>query len=149
MLVGGGVVIWRELEWYWALAIFVVAFICLNLVGSKQANRKLELYFSGRPVLNADEFGKHYFPLEQAEIAVRIRKILARHVGIDIARMNPADRFIEDLLMDDFDSMSTVEFVIEIEKEFNVEIPNAVAEKMTTFQSVVDYVAEALKNKTK
>ena len=50
--------------------------------------------------------------------------------------------------MDDFDSMSTVEFVIEIEKEFGIEIPNEVAEKLTTFQSVVDYVAEALKSKT-
>jgi acyl carrier protein len=43
--------------------------------------------------------------------------------------------------------MSTVEFVIQIEKEFGIEIPNSAAEKMTTFQSVVDYVAEALKEK--
>ena len=49
--------------------------------------------------------------------------------------------------MDDFDSMSTVEFVIEIEREFDIEIPNEKAEKMTTFQSVVDYVAEAVKFK--
>lgn len=61
--------------------------------------------------------------------------------------MNPTDRFVEDLLMDDFDSMSTVEFVIEIEKEFGIEIPNEVAEKMTSFQSVVDYVAEAVRFK--
>ncbi len=51
--------------------------------------------------------------------------------------------------MDDFDSMSTVEFVIEIEKEFGIKIPDSAAEKMITFQSVVDYVSEAVKSKTK
>ncbi len=59
--------------------------------------------------------------------------------------MQPSDRFIEDLRMDDLDSMSTVEFVIEIENEFAIKIPDAAAEKMLTFQSVVDYVAEAVK----
>jgi acyl carrier protein len=43
--------------------------------------------------------------------------------------------------------MATVDFVIEIEKEFAIKIPDSVAEKMTTFQSVVDYVAEAVKMK--
>ena len=61
--------------------------------------------------------------------------------------MNPTDRFIEDLLMDDFDSMATVEFVIAIEKEFEIKIPDSVAEKLTTFQNLVDYVAEAVKSK--
>ncbi len=62
--------------------------------------------------------------------------------------MNPSDRFIQDLRMDDLDSMSTVEFVIEIEKEFEIKIPDSAAEKMLTFQSVVDYVADAVKSKT-
>jgi acyl carrier protein len=43
--------------------------------------------------------------------------------------------------------MATVEFVIEVEKEFGIKIPDAAAEKMLTFQSVVDYVAEAVKAK--
>jgi len=45
--------------------------------------------------------------------------------------------------------MSTVEYIIEIEKEFGIEIPNSAAEKVTTFQNVVDYVAEAVKSKAK
>jgi acyl carrier protein len=120
----------------------------LNIAGNEQSKQRVEAYFAGRPNLGEKEFGKRYFTADRAEIAAKLRKILANHVGMDISRMNPTDRFIEDLLMDDFDSMSTVEFVIEIEKEFGIEIPNEVAEKLTTFQSVVDYVAEALKSKT-
>ena len=73
--------------------------------------------------------------------------ILANHVGPNISRMNPTDRFIEDLRMEDFDSMSTVEFIMAIEKEFGIKIPDSAAEKMMTFQNVVDYVAEAVKSK--
>ena len=61
--------------------------------------------------------------------------------------MQPNDRFVEDLRMDALDSMATVKYVIEIEKEFGIEIPDSAAEEMITFQSVVDYVADAVKTK--
>jgi acyl carrier protein len=149
ILVGGGFVIICELAWYWAVAVFVAAFVCFSFVAIKQEKRRVEAYFSGRPVLDEKEFGENYFPADRAEIAAKLRQILSNHVGIDLARVNPNDRFIEDLRMDDYDSMSTVEYVIEVEKEFGIEISDAAAEKMTTFQSVVDYVAEAIKNKAK
>jgi acyl carrier protein len=147
MLVGGGVVIINGLAWYWTVAGFVFALVCINFVVNKQTNQRIEKYFAGRPTLNEKEFGEHYFPPDRAEVAAKLRKVLANHVGINISRMSPTDRFIEDLMMDDFDSMSTVEFVIAIEKEFGIEIPDSAAEKMTTFQNVVDYVAEAVKSK--
>jgi acyl carrier protein len=149
MLVGGGVVIINGLAWYWAVLVFIIAFACISIVGSKQERRRFEALFAGRPTFGEKEFGEHYFPADRAEIAAKLRGILANHVGIDIAKMSPTDRFIEDLRMDDFDSMSTVEYVIEIEKEFRIKIPDSVAEKMTTFQSVVDYVTEAVKSKAK
>jgi acyl carrier protein len=141
------VVIIKAWPWYFAVGIFVVAFVFFGSVGAKENKQKIEAHFSGRPVLNENEFSTQYFPPDRAEIAAKLRKILANHVGIDLSRMNPTDRFIEDLRMDDFDSMSTVEYVIAIEKEFGIEIPNSAAEKMPTFQSVVDYVAEAVKAK--
>jgi acyl carrier protein len=146
-LVGEGVVITYNLAWYWAVGIFIIAFICCAIVSSMQSAQRIQAHFAGRPILGETEFGGHYFAPDRAEIATKLRKILANHVGIDISRMNPADRFIEDLQMDDFDSMATVEYVIEIEKEFGIEIPNEAAGKMNTFQNVVDYVAEAVKSK--
>ncbi len=104
---------------------------------------------AGRPSLTEQEFGLRYFSSDRAEIAAKLRKILTDLMDVDLSGMNPSDRFIEDLRMDDLDSMSTVEFVIEIEKEFGIKVPNSAAEKMLTFQSVVNYVAEALKDKAK
>jgi acyl carrier protein len=147
VIVGEAVVIFWSLAWYWAVAIFIPAFVCFGYVASQHQQQLFEEHFRGRPALNENEFGQHYFLPDRAEIATKLRKILANHVGIDLSRMNPTDRFIEDLRMDDFDSLSTVNFVIEIEKEFGIKIPDAAAEKMLTFQSVVDYVDEAVKAK--
>jgi acyl carrier protein len=146
-IAGEATVILWSLAWYWAVAIFILAFLCFSCVGAKHQQQIFEEHFRGRPVLSGEKFGGHYFPPDRAEIATKLRKILANHVDMDISRMNPTDRFIEDLRMDDFDSMATVEFVIEIEKEFGIEIPDAVAEKMTTLQRVVDYVAKAVTSK--
>jgi acyl carrier protein len=149
IVIGGeGTVIFFGLAWYWAVAIFIPAFLCFNRVALKHQEQLFEEHFQGRPVLNEKEFGQYYFSPDRAEIAAELRKILANHIDIDLSRINPADRFIQDLRMDDLDSMSTVEFVIEIEKEFGIKIPNSAAEKMFTFQSVVDYVANAVKSKT-
>jgi acyl carrier protein len=148
MLVGGGVVIISGLAWYWTVAVFIIAFACFSIVGSKQETRRIETFLPDGRLLEKRNFREHYFPADRAEIAAKLRKILANHVGIDITKISPTDRFIEDLRMDDFDSMATVEYVIEIEKEFEIKIPDSAAEKMLTFQSVVDYVVEAVKSKT-
>jgi acyl carrier protein len=146
-LCGYAIVIFNGWPWYFAVGIFVAAFVCFSSINATKNKERIEAHFSSRPVLSDGEFGSNYFPAGQVEIATRLRKILAKHVGIDLSRMNPTDRFIEDLLMDDFDSMATVEFVIAIEKEFEIKIPDSVAEKLTTFQNLVDYVAEAVKSK--
>jgi len=62
--------------------------------------------------------------------------------------MQPNDCFVEDLRMDALDSMATVEYVIEIEGKFELKIPDSAAEKMSRFQDVVDFVADAVKAKT-
>jgi acyl carrier protein len=136
--------------WYFSVIFFVAAIVCgfyaLKL-SDKAAKQRALAHMRDRPALNEKDFGKQFFPEGSAEIAAKLREILSRHLPVDLSQLQPNDRFVEDLRMDDFDSMSTVEFVIEIEKEFGIEIPNSVAEKMATFQSVVDYVAEAVKSK--
>ena len=48
--------------------------------------------------------------------------------------------FIEDL---DADSLDTVELVMALEEEFEIDIPDEVAEKITTVQSAVDFISDA------
>jgi acyl carrier protein len=136
--------------WYFSLIFFAAALVCgfyaLKLSDEAEKGRALN-HMAGRQALNEKEFGKEFFPNDRAEIAAKLREILSRHIPIDVSQMQPNDRFVEDLRMDALDSMSTVEYVIEIEKEFGIKIPDSVAEKMITFQSVVDYVSEAVKSK--
>jgi acyl carrier protein len=138
------------LPWYLSVLFGLAALVCgvyaVKLTDEAEKQRALA-HMAGRPALSETEFGKRYFPPDRAEIAARLRKIFFRHIIVDLSQLQPNDRFVEDLRMDELDSMSTVGFVIEVEKEFGIKIPDATAEKMTVFQSVVDYVAEAVKAK--
>ena len=42
--------------------------------------------------------------------------------------------------MDALDSLSTVEFIMDVEKEFDITVPNSVAKEMRTMRDVIDYV---------
>jgi len=48
--------------------------------------------------------------------------------------------FIEDL---DADSLDTVELVMALEEEFDIDIPDEAAEKITTVESAVDFIVES------
>lgn len=67
--------------------------------------------------------------------------MLARHLAVDLSRLHPDDRLVADLRMDALDSLSTVEFVLDIEKDLKVRIPDDAAEKMFTFRQVVEFVS--------
>jgi acyl carrier protein len=112
-------------------------------------NKRLALrHMHGRPPLDDTQFGHELFSPDKAAIATKLRQLLTRHLAVDLSRLQPGDRFIKDLRMDELDSLSTVEYVMEIEKEFGIEISDSDAEKMLTFGQVVDYVAQKCKEKT-
>lgn len=48
--------------------------------------------------------------------------------------------------MDALDSMATVEFILEIEKEFGISIPDTAAETMRTLRDVAQFVSQAKKD---
>jgi acyl carrier protein len=138
------------LPWYLSVLVGLVGLVCSVYAGklADEAEKQRALaHMAGRPALSEIEFGKRYFPPDRAEIAAQLRKIFSQHIIVDLSQLQPNDRFVEDLRMDALDSMATVEFVIEVEKQFGIKIPDASAEKMTTFQSAVDYVSEAVKTK--
>ena len=75
-------------------------------------------------------------------IEERVRKIVAEQLGVKEADIKNESSFVDDL---GADSLDTVELVMALEEEFECEIPDEEAEKITTVQQAVDYVKVHLK----
>ncbi|WNW14107.1 acyl carrier protein [Pseudomonas sp. DTU_2021_1001937_2_SI_NGA_ILE_001] len=70
-------------------------------------------------------------------IEERVKKIVAEQLGVKEEEVKPESSFVEDL---GADSLDTVELVMALEEEFETEIPDEEAEKITTVQAAIDYV---------
>jgi acyl carrier protein len=66
-------------------------------------------------------------------------KIVAEQLGVNADQVTPQASFVDDL---GADSLDTVELVMALEEEFDTEIPDEQAEKITTVQQAIDYVNE-------
>ena len=66
----------------------------------------------------------------------RVKAIIVEQLGVEENDVAPAAKFIEDL---GADSLDTVELVMAFEEEFDIEIPDEDAEKITTVQNAIDY----------
>lgn len=70
-------------------------------------------------------------------IVERVKKIVAEQLGVKEDQLNNEASFVDDL---GADSLDTVELVMALEEEFDTEIPDEDAEKITTIQLAIDYV---------
>lgn len=70
-------------------------------------------------------------------IEQRVRKIVAEQLGVNDADIKNDSSFVDDL---GADSLDTVELVMALEEEFECEIPDEEAEKITSVQQAIDYV---------
>ncbi|MFQ3287914.1 MAG: acyl carrier protein [Alteromonadaceae bacterium] len=70
-------------------------------------------------------------------IEERVKKITIEQLGVTEAEVKINSSFVDDL---GADSLDTVELVMALEEEFDTEIPDEDAEKITTVQAAVDYV---------
>mgnify|MGYP002400193512 FL=1 len=70
-------------------------------------------------------------------VAQRVKKIVAEQLGVNEADVQHESSFVNDL---GADSLDTVELVMALEEEFETEIPDEEAEKITTVQQAVDYI---------
>jgi len=67
----------------------------------------------------------------------RVRHIVVEQLGVKEEEVSPDSSFVDDL---GADSLDTVELVMALEEEFNCEIPDDEAEKITTVQQAIDYI---------
>ena len=73
-----------------------------------------------------------------SNIEDRVKKIIIEQLGVKEDEVKSEASFVDDL---GADSLDTVELVMALEEEFDTEIPDEEAEKITTVQSAVDYVS--------
>jgi acyl carrier protein len=69
----------------------------------------------------------------------RVKEIICEQLGVEENEVAPAAKFIEDL---GADSLDTVELVMAFEEEFDLEIPDEEAEKITTVGDAIRYIKD-------
>ncbi len=72
-----------------------------------------------------------------SNIQERVKKIVVEQLGVSEDEVTDEASFVEDL---GADSLDTVELVMALEEEFECEIPDEEAEKITKVQDAIDYV---------
>ncbi len=70
-------------------------------------------------------------------IEQRVKKIVAEQLGVNEAEVKIESSFVDDL---GADSLDTVELVMALEEEFETEIPDEEAEKITTVKEAIDFI---------
>jgi acyl carrier protein len=135
-IVGGGVFL-----------VFLIYVIHKREERQRRLTEEALAHMAARPVLDANAFGQTYFESSEVAVAIRLRSILQNHFSFDLGTLHPDDRLVADLHMDDLDSMAAAEFLMEVEQEFKIKIPNGAARKMRTLRDVVTFVSEQLRLK--
>lgn len=77
-----------------------------------------------------------------SSIEERVKKIVIDRLGVKEDEVKPNSSFVDDL---GADSLDTVELVMALEEEFECEIPDEEAEKITSVQQAIDYIKANVK----
>ena len=72
----------------------------------------------------------------------RVKKVLVEQLDVSEDEVTPPANIVDDLHAD---SLDVVEIIMGLEEEFDIEIPDEDAEKITTVQQIIDYVEDKAK----
>ncbi len=71
------------------------------------------------------------------DIEAKVKEIIVDKLGVEEAEVTPSANFTNDL---GADSLDTVELIMELEKQFDIQIPDEDAEKIATVGDAINYV---------
>jgi acyl carrier protein len=78
--------------------------------------------------------------MADSNVAQRVKNIIVEKLGVDAAELTSEASFTNDL---GADSLDIVELIMEFEKEFNINIPDDAAEKISTVGQAISYLEKA------
>ena len=78
-------------------------------------------------------------PMSSEEVYDKVKEIIVEQLGVAETAITPDASFIDDL---GADSLDIVELIMALEEEFDLEIPDADAEKVVTVNDVVEYIKD-------
>ena len=78
-------------------------------------------------------------PMSSEEVFDKVKEIIVEQLGVEETAITPDASFIDDL---GADSLDIVELIMALEEEFDLEIPDADAEKVVTVSDVVEYIKD-------
>jgi acyl carrier protein len=77
--------------------------------------------------------------VDQGSLEERLRRLIADQLGVDESQVTPNASFEEDL---NADSLDVVELIMQLEEDFNIQIPEEDAEKIRTVGDALEYIRE-------
>ena len=78
-------------------------------------------------------------PMSSEEVYDKVKEIIVEQLGVAETAITPEASFIDDL---GADSLDIVELIMALEEEFDLEIPDADAEKVVSVNDVVEYIKD-------
>ena len=69
----------------------------------------------------------------------RVKNIIVEQLGVEADQVKPEAQFVNDF---GADSLDTVELIMALEEEFDIEIPDEKAEKIKTVGEAIDYIEQ-------
>ena len=78
-----------------------------------------------------------------SSVEERVRKIVVEQLGVKEEEVTLESSFVDDL---GADSLDTVELVMELEEEYDINIPDDVAEKIQTVGQAIDHISKAIES---
>ena len=136
----------------WIYTAIFVTVLALWVIGhtmwAEHQHRKVARKLEGRPVVSAADYGATYYPdnASRAGIANTLVAMLKDYGLPEVQQLTPDDRLVDYQLFE-FDSMGAVWYALEIEKHYQISIPDEKWSELQTLHNIIVYIEDATAGK--